>query len=54
MTEPTRLAFIAIKKHSWHYACPAGAYSETSLISLIALIVRHRFWHFCRGDGWRD
>lgn len=38
----------------WRYDCPAGYYSNVSLIGLLWDIVSHRFWHFRRGDGWVD
>jgi len=32
----------------------AGQYEADSLRSLLLEVVRHRLWHFRRGDGWID
>ena len=32
----------------------AGSYAEDSLIVLIWTVLRHRFHHLCKGEGWRD
>ena len=31
-----------------------GEYTEDSLIILIFTVLRHRFQHLCKGEGWRD
>ena len=31
-----------------------GIYAEDSLIKLIWHVLRHRFQHLCKGEGWRD
>ena len=31
-----------------------GSYEADSLWSLLLEVLRHRFWHWRRGDGWRD
>jgi hypothetical protein len=33
---------------------PEGAYAAPSLGSLIWLVLRHRCWHWWRGEGWVD
>lgn len=38
----------------WQYQCPDGEYVNTSLAGLLWDILAHRWWHFRRGDGWRD
>ena len=32
----------------------AGNYSEDSLTKLIWTVLKHRFHHLCKGEGWRD
>ena len=32
----------------------AGSYAENSLLKLYFTILRHRFHHLCKGEGWRD
>ena len=32
----------------------AGSYAEDSLLKLYFTVLRHRFYHLCNGDGWRD
>jgi hypothetical protein len=32
----------------------SGSYSEDSLFKLYFTILRHRFHHLCKGEGWRD
>jgi len=29
-------------------------YYANSLVSLLWTILKHRWWHFRRGDGWQD
>jgi hypothetical protein len=31
-----------------------GSYAADSLITLIFIVLRHRFQHLCKGEGWRD
>ena len=31
-----------------------GSYTEGSLIKLMWAVFRHRFYHLCNGEGWRD
>lgn len=31
-----------------------GCYHADHLIGLLWEILKHRAWHFCRGDGWID
>lgn len=38
----------------WQYFCPEGCYSASSLAALLLAILRHRWRHWRRGDGWRD
>jgi hypothetical protein len=38
----------------WEYHCEAGSYYCDTLLGLLREIVTHRFWHWRRGDGWRD
>ena len=33
---------------------PAGAYEADSLSSLFLEVLKHRLWHWRRGDGWVD
>jgi len=32
----------------------AGEYSADNMLSLLWEIIKHRFWHWRRGDGWVD
>lgn len=32
----------------------AGEYRSNSVIGLLAEVLKHRFWHWKRGDGWID
>ncbi len=32
----------------------SGSYAEDSLLKLYFTILKHRFHHLCKGDGWRD
>ena len=32
----------------------AGSYEADSVLLLVVEVVRHRFWHWKRGDGWVD
>jgi len=32
----------------------SGSYAEDSLFKLYFTILRHRFHHLCKGEGWRD
>ena len=32
----------------------SGSYAEDSLIVLIWTVLKHRFRHLCKGEGWRD
>jgi hypothetical protein len=38
----------------WIYECPDGDYDYDTLLGLLWGIVAHRWWHFRRGEGWRD
>lgn len=38
----------------WQYHCDAGRYEAESLWRLALEILRHRWWHWRRGDGWVD
>jgi hypothetical protein len=38
----------------WEYHCEAGSYYCATLLGLLREIVSHRWWHWRRGDGWRD
>jgi len=31
-----------------------GSYEAPNLRSLLILVLRHRTWHWWRGEGWRD
>ena len=31
-----------------------GTYESETLAGLILEVLRHRFWHWRNGDGWRD
>jgi len=33
---------------------PAGAYEADSILSLFWEVIKHRLWHWRRGDGWVD
>lgn len=33
---------------------PAGIYQTKSFASLVFQVLKHRCWHFFRGDGWID
>jgi hypothetical protein len=32
----------------------AGVYEASSLSALLLEVLKHRFWHLFRGDGWVD
>jgi len=32
----------------------AGSYESGSLLKLILLVLKHRFWHWKHGEGWID
>lgn len=32
----------------------AGYYESNNLINLFLQVIRHRFWHLFKGDGWVD
>jgi hypothetical protein len=32
----------------------SGIYEADSLFSLMMEVIRHRLWHWRRGDGWID
>ena len=32
----------------------SGNYTADSLTELIWIVLRHRFHHLCKGEGWRD
>ena len=32
----------------------AGSYEAPSLAGILWIVVKHRMWHFMRGEGWRD
>lgn len=32
----------------------AGSYEAESLPALLLEVIKHRFWHWRRGDGWVD
>ena len=34
--------------------CPAGTYAADSLLALAWEVLKHRAWHFSRGDGFVD
>jgi hypothetical protein len=40
--------------YPWQYHCKAGEYYGRTLWQLLTEIVRHRLWHWRRGDGWVD
>lgn len=33
---------------------PAGFYEADTIIGILWLVVKHRFWHWKNGDGWID
>jgi hypothetical protein len=43
-----------MKVSTWIYRCDAGEYWNDSLLGLLWDIFAHRWWHWRRGDGWRD
>ena len=32
----------------------SGTYTADSFTELIWIVLRHRFQHLCKGEGWRD
>jgi len=32
----------------------SGTYAADSFTELIWIVLRHRFQHLCKGEGWRD
>ena len=38
----------------WLYYVADGSYEAPTLWGVLWLIIRHRAYHFMRGDGWRD
>ncbi len=32
----------------------AGSYAENSLLKLFYVVIKHRFEHFLKGEGFRD
>jgi len=32
----------------------SGSYTADSITELIWIVLRHRFQHLCKGEGWRD
>jgi len=32
----------------------SGSYTADSFTELIWIVLRHRFQHLCKGEGWRD
>ena len=32
----------------------SGEYTADSFTELILIVLRHRFHHLCKGEGWRD
>ena len=32
----------------------SGSYTADSFTKLIWIVLRHRFQHLCKGEGWRD
>ena len=43
-----------ISDYKYKLKVKAGAYYANSLPKLIFEMLKHRFWHFKRGDGWID
>ena len=31
-----------------------GHYEAPTLLGILWLVVKHRTWHLCRGEGWSD
>ena len=31
-----------------------GTYTEDTLFRLFVTVIKHRFHHFCNGEGWTD
>ena len=45
------------KLRKWKYILllqDGGSYFGDTLLELFKEIMKHRVWHFKRGDGWRD
>jgi hypothetical protein len=43
-----------MKNRTYTMECAAGVYTADSWLALGWEIVKHRFQHFCNGDGWID
>ena len=50
------MGFTNVREGSimWIYTCPAGQYKENHLILLLFAIIKHRFHHLLKGEGFRD
>jgi len=38
----------------WYYKCEAGQYMENTLCRLLTVIIKHRFQHLIKGEGFKD
>jgi len=41
-------------KSYYRLVTPMGSYEADSFLSLLWEVLKHRFWHWRRGDGWVD
>jgi len=48
------LVFHVDKETNYKLVESGDSYAEDTLIKLIWTVLKHRFHHLCKGEGWRD
>ena len=48
------LIFRVDKETKYKKVETIGCYTESSLIKLIWIVLKHRYYHFFQGEGWID
>lgn len=43
-----------VREEKYKLVVAEGHYTSNSLLGLIWGVLKHRFWHWQRGDGWVD
>lgn len=43
-----------MKSAKYTLIVPEGMYTEDSLLKLFFTVMKHRFEHFLKGEGWTD
>ena len=43
-----------MRQYPWRHLVDDGEYRANTLLGLLWEIFKHRYYHFRRGDGWRD